>query len=413
MKRLFSGEIFFALFLLSGLFKKSIEFLPFDLAALFLILTFLSIVKRTYKNPAIHKVSVMPLVIFMSFTALIFISFFYSPNIELTQDKTIKFILLTTPAFVFPFFLLRTKESLIKFLITLAFISTVMALFSLPMIFERGGSLGFVGFNDGNYLGLARASGLGISILLFLGLLNDRFKRYRILFLLSIVAVLISLIASGARMPLIAVAIAFLMLIVSSIKIKNGFIKYPKYYNKIVGLVILLLIPLFWAYNQGYFNSIIFRFETLLQTNNSGASVSARTDRYMSAIDIWKENFLFGAGFGSFGDFYNSDVALDYPHNLFLEVISELGLVGLLVIIALFFVAFTRFLNLAKLKGIRSQNLFITVIITFLIIFINAMVSGDINGNRILFTFISIICLLPLIFRKEINEIKLEQDHTQ
>lgn len=81
-------------------------------------------------------------------------------------------------------------------------------------------------------------------------------------------------------------------------------------------------------------------------------------------------------------------------------------MVGLFVFGSLLLVALVRFIKLGKIKNVRSNNLYITIAITFLVIFINAMVSGDINENRIMLTFLSIICLLPLIFRKEIDAMK-------
>lgn len=401
MRKMFSGEVFFALFLMSGAFKESIGF-PVDLAAVLLLLTTLSILKRFYNNPKINTINVLPIILFAMFVGLVINSFFYSPNLILTQDKTVRLILLTTPAFVYPFFLFKSKESLTRFLITLAFVATLMSIFSLPMIFQRGDLIGFVGFNEGNYQGLGRTNGIGLVILLFLGILNDRLRNHRFVFLISTAVVLVALLGAGSRMPIVAVLVALFFVIFSSIKFKNGVLSYPKYYNKIFVIFSVLLIPLFGAYNQGFFNSIIYRFEVLLE-EGGGASVIGRTERFMIAIDIWKNNLMFGSGFGSFSEYYVSDVFLDYPHNLFLELMSELGIVGLITFSALFLLAVIRFLKVGKLKGIRGSNLYITVAITFLVIFLNAMVSGDINGNRIMMTFISIMCLLPLIFKKEIR----------
>ena len=409
VKHLLSGEMFFALFLFSGVFKESLE-LPIDLTALFLILTTLSMLKRLYERPKINKVNILPVIVFDIFICLVLLSIFNSPNLVLTQDKVIKLLLLTTPAFVFPFILFKTKKSLIRFLLSIASISTVLSLLSISMIFQRGGDIGFVGFNDGNYQGLARIAGVGLVILFFLGLLNSNLKKYRLVFLVSITLVLISLLASGSRMPIIAVGLAFIITIASSIKIKNWEVKYPKYYNKIFGLFIILLIPLTWAYKQGYFNSIIFRFETLFQSDGGGASATGRTERFVLAYDMWKENFMFGKGFGSFGGYYTGTTTHDYPHNLFLELLSELGIIGLFTFIILLVVAFIRFYKLGKLKDVRNNNLFITVIIAFLVVFMNSMVSGDINSNRIMLTFISILCILPLVYRKEINKDRLQSD---
>lgn len=398
IKKIFSGEVFFALFLLSGSFKESLN-LPVDLAAVFLILTTFSILKRIYKKPEINKINVFPVVLFFVFISLVLVSLFYSPNLDLAQDKTIRLLLLTTPAFVYPFFVLKSKESLTRFLIAIASVAIIMSLLSLPMIFQRGSAIDFVGFNEGNYQGLARVTGVGLVIILFLGVLNSHLKRYRLFFLVSIAVVSITLLASGSRMPIIAVSVALIFIILSTVKIKKWELRYPKYFNKIFIILALLAIPLMWAYNQGYFDAIIYRFEVLV-SQGGGAG---RTDRFITALEVWKDNFILGSGFGSFSEFYDSNIVGDYPHNLFLEIASELGVVGLTMFTLLLAVAMFRFLKLGKIKKVRNNNLYTTVAIVFLVIFLNAMVSGDINSNRMLLTFIAIMSFLPLVYKKEIK----------
>src|SRR5690606_32870086 len=155
-----------------------------DLTAVFLSLAGISVVFRVIKTPELQKEITVPLILFIFLFVTILSSLLYTESIVLSGDKLLKFTLLTVPSFVFPLFLIRSKESLTRFLFTIAAVAFALSIFSIPMILERGSNVGFVGFNDGNYLGLSRATGTGLIILVFLGLLNPKFTKMKLPFLL-------------------------------------------------------------------------------------------------------------------------------------------------------------------------------------------------------------------------------------
>jgi O-antigen ligase len=97
------------------------------------------------------------------------------------------------------------------------------------------------------------------------------------------------------------------------------------------------------------------------------------------AIKMFLDNYIFGAGLGGFEtNFYSTlGAQLHYPHNIILEVLSELGIIGFI----LFCIVFV--LTLLKLK-----NYSIKIFILFLFSFYLALFSKDLSSNPFLFSFV-------------------------
>ena len=109
----------------------------------------------------------------------------------------------------------------------------------------------------------------------------------------------------------------------------------------------------------------------------------ARLDRWRMAIRVFLEN-PYGVGFGNYvpvsksieaNDFYLAE----YPHNLFLELISELGVFGVGLVFVFIFKIF-KMLNNRNIKLVEKQLL--------IFLFLNAMVSGDIMDSRFFILFL-------------------------
>jgi O-antigen ligase len=93
-------------------------------------------------------------------------------------------------------------------------------------------------------------------------------------------------------------------------------------------------------------------------------------------------------------------MAHEYPHNLFLEIINEYGiLTGILLLIFIIKISFTAF---AKMINYNNKNNSLYPFLFFLWIFllINSMISGSLNDSRLLFVVASCIMISkPLTFK--------------
>lgn len=109
-------------------------------------------------------------------------------------------------------------------------------------------------------------------------------------------------------------------------------------------------------------------------------SISARIQSYMVAIELIKENY-FGIGFGEFGFYYFGENIYYYPHNIFLEIFSELGILGFALFLVLIYFVF---------KSRAKKNIFYYL---FIMALINAQFSGDLVGNSNVFVYGFLSCL--------------------
>ena len=99
-------------------------------------------------------------------------------------------------------------------------------------------------------------------------------------------------------------------------------------------------------------------------------------------------NFFAGLGSGGFSSLFIWKDWRWYPHNLFFEIMVELGLVGL--IIGMTFIAKSyQSINKGLIQGSLTDHSALWVAGT-IVMFIAAQFSGDVNDNRILWMFIGI-----------------------
>lgn len=113
-----------------------------------------------------------------------------------------------------------------------------------------------------------------------------------------------------------------------------------------------------------------------LQTDTGG-----RIELLKAGVSLFAHNPIFGGGLGSFVGLVKG---YDYPHNVFLEIGGELGLIGLLLIFVPLVWGWLRF----AWKGIKTADAAIATLLGItLAYFVVANFSSDIPSNRGLWIF--------------------------
>ena len=140
----------------------------------------------------------------------------------------------------------------------------------------------------------------------------------------------------------------------------------------------LLMLILFFGLNyylEYYENFRIFKSLTQLTLNTDSytsgvgaGSIGSRLSYYIEAINLWRENWFVGVGFGSWEDYVPGH---KYPHNFFLELLAETGLIGFLIISSLILMLKKNEYYIIFLTGICLQ-----------------LTSGDVSYFRYYFIFI-------------------------
>lgn len=401
IKVVISAESFFALFLFASYLKS---FFPntIDLTIVFLVLSFVAAVVRLFKNPNLHKSWLLPITLFFLFIALALVSLLYSPSTYYANEKIIKLIGMTGWSFIGAFLIFRDKKSLKKFMDASLVITFFLSAFFLYEFATN--PYGIVGTE--NYLPKARIA--GISALLFLTRFlfsEKRSKRSSIISLAGFLITFSVLVSTGARTPIFSILIIILIMSFGLVKIGKGkTIYYTKTIIPFIFLVFISILSLIYLYSAGFLETSIRRITLLL--GNDGYS-TGRYERYEIALKSWSDsltNFIGGEGIGSFAIIYKGIDTTDYPHNIFVELIAEFGVLGLLLVVSLLLVAVWRFYSNKTNDLLYKQVLLLTIFI-----FINANIAGDINDNRMLFSFVAVMTLPIWIGSKSIiNNQKLK-----
>jgi O-antigen ligase len=119
------------------------------------------------------------------------------------------------------------------------------------------------------------------------------------------------------------------------------------------------------------------------------------------AIKSIYENPLLGIGFGSFGLYYANTDERNYPHNMFLEILCETGLIGFLLLLFLVFNYLSVILFKFMLKGTAQHKVYIGFPLASLSLLMQSMKASSICDLRFTFSFIGLIIITHYVIEKK------------
>ncbi len=399
LKLVLSGEFAFAVFLTSGAFKEVIPAQFIDLTILMLIISILITIKRLLFKKNITKLTLISIGIYFILLIVVSMSMLYSPSLY-AVDKYIRFTVLTSWAFFGGLLMVLDKGSLKKLIDSICLISIFCSVL-ITYSFMSGDYVGgFIGVSDGNYLGSARVLGLGVLSLLVLFVYNNINISKKSIILIGLILVSLAILVTGARMPIISLIFSSLTLLIISIRFVKGKIIIKKG-TKVLGILGVGLIPFIYYFKDTQLTETLFRrIEVLLY--EGGASAIGRVDRYTVAIDIIKNNFFLGKGFGSFGLSYLGSDVREYPHNIFLELAAESGVISVITFVVLLIMSVIKSKNFI----FRSNYQHAWIFSSLLFLLLNSLVSGDLNDNRALFALVGIAIQSKMFEESDISTSK-------
>jgi O-antigen ligase len=235
-----------------------------------------------------------------------------------------------------------------------------------------------------NYLALGRVTGVSI-LALSLYLISAAKTRPMKLIGCALVGLnLFGLLYSGGKGPLLTLVVTMLAVLVFYMNRREA-----KKYIVVVLLLSLTTVVLMLAL-PGYFDTIKYRLSVIdpfRGVDIRESSAAQRLDMFDAAVNAMADYPILGTGLGGFSDYsgYGSGIERAYyPHNIFLEIGSELGIFGLLAFVALISFCLLRLFRYSRLRG-NLYHLVCAVFALFLYMLMNASVSGDVNDKRSLF----------------------------
>lgn len=233
------------------------------------------------------------------------------------------------------------------------------------------------------------------SIYFFTKYLKTKQKKDILFFILSFIALLLT--AKRAH-----ILITFIVCFITAFKTISGTLSKKLFYgvNSIIIIVIAFFVVTAFVPQLGGF------IERFAETSSAGDLLSGRDNLYSLCISLWKNNILFGNGWGAFSYYFNMQYAntnyiVNYAdaHNIYLQLLCEVGLINVIIIVSLFIYTFIKTNKQTfKIKNNKSKVLLFAYAyqMMFLIYGLSGNPLYDIQCYSIYFIAIGIVLSLKM-----------------
>jgi O-antigen ligase len=318
---------------------------------------------------------------FCLFAAIVTVSYVYTSAPNYGGSKLSRFLFIGSLLFLAPFFLILTEEHLRRFVRVFVAFSAATAI-QLIFTLEYGSQ---DPSTDITRIGAGWLLGMAAILVLFYPLVPSR-RAQRALFVFVLPLCIAGLVASAARGPIVALSIA--VLIGSFVWLRQGRLRGR------TALVLLLLLSagfggaylVFRQADLGKYTGKANEFVSLVSGGNASGSAGKRLDYYRATLVAIPDHLLLGTGVGSWSAFYFGNDLRNYPHNLFLEIAFEEGLLGLgAFLIFLFAVGAAIF---RMLRESRWHYLALGLLVLYCVLV--SLFSGDLDDNRVMFLWVGV-----------------------
>ena len=334
--------------------------------------------------------------LFLIFGLLLGISYMYTASPDYGFRKILRFNTFAVTMFISPLLIIKSpadsKRLLSYFYFLLVIIIGIMLL--QFVYFLKWGDFAIVlaywnriSIPGANPIQVSRYLAIGAAMMIALLIRNKPSQSLHYFAILFVI--LLSIILSGSRGPLVSIIIGSIVYAILYERKHSS--RIFGYGILAIGTIITLLLVLPESLTQRFFDisqgSVIMTQQGVRRIS----TIATRYEFWSMSIQAWFSSitsFFIGLGAGGFSSLFIWRDWHWYPHNLFFEIIAELGLIGL-VIGVLFIIKSYQIINKGIQRGSFTDHSALWVAGT-VVMFIAAQFSGDINDNRILWMFIGI-----------------------
>lgn len=202
----------------------------------------------------------------------------------------------------------------------------------------------------------------------------------RFFFLFSTVSFIGFSIFNGSRGNLISIIFSIILVKILYVPINTkGYLKYLAF----------IIFFLFVSINTGIFQNFLednYYISSRFLSEESYVSLDERFLSYRLVLSNIDLKIFLGNGIGDFGYLLTGKDSNAYPHNLFLEILYELGFIVFFVFLTILFLLYRKSIRLKKINMISNDILFIINLVIYFLLFSQS--SGDITDNFLLFIFL-------------------------
>ncbi|TBL70845.1 O-antigen ligase family protein [Paenibacillus thalictri] len=398
----FSFETAFMLFVFAGIFKADPRFswFPIDITLLFFFISFAAACKIWLERKLmIDKGGFKIVLLHMFFAAYAIASLWWTPGPGYSTTKAFEV------ATILPWTLAGTSLIIAQDPARMRRFLTVFFLFSIWIAIESHISIRNTAMYwdiralNGSYLGLGRVVGAGALVLLGYILFCKNHLLVKVLGLGAFGYYMYVLLNLGGRGPFLATILGTMLPALFAFKLSSAGFKVRGYLLLIVAILVACIGVVGYLIITDEETQTLYRMTFLFGGNGDmGSSADTRAEYYEDSIMYWENKPILGYGIGAFPLFYGMSSAMRlYPHNLFAEILVEMGLVGLLLFLAVFVSSIRYMFPLSNLTRHFPK---LIVVMLLLNTFFNAQVTGDLLDNRFFFCMLGLLPFLRIPINK-------------
>ena len=394
------------LFILIPLSLISGPFIP----DLFLVIIVINFILLSYINKKYELFKSKFLLLFLLFWLIIVIVSFYSLNIKSIQSSLFyfRFGLFSLAAYI----LIEEKKKIFEYILyLLLFIYLMLFIDSIYQYRFNENLLGFIYDNKNNFritsffgkdevLGSYSVRLLPLTIFLVIFNFNHEATKKNFILMFLTVSSSVIILLSGERTSLALFILLIIFLFISSFSIRKFLI--------IPIIVIMISFTAIILNSDKIKNRIIDTTINQLGLNDTSERlvVFSKTyeGHYLVALNMFKEKPIFGHGAKMFRfycikeeNFVATNACTTHPHNFYLQILGETGVVGFLFLITIFiYILFLFLKNLyfqMRYKRQLISDLGLCLLSSYFITFFPILPSGNFFNN-----WLSIIIYYPLGF---------------
>lgn len=395
---MFSVEAVFTLYLFSGRYKTfpELQGLPVDFTLLFFVVTAALIAWALVSGrmrPFPLSLPVLLMILFSEFSAA---SLFWSSLDWLNKDKLVRFLALTSTSFFAAHMLAQDKHRLERLIRMMAWLSCAILVYYVYYRYGLGIDMqaanapsGRVPADSNNYLEYNAHASMLFIFCIALAVFGS--WKQMCTALAGAGAMLFLLTTIGGRGPL-ALALLAIPLMGLGLSLRpHGTVQGLMRLSMFVAALCVIAAGTYTAMVQAYGSETwqhlrtLSRYEMQISSEDT-TSMDERRDARDLAVRQWHEKPILGWGIGEF----RVESAVGYPHNLLLEILMELGLVGAFIFFPVCIAAAVECVRVARSRGcgwteIAIALLYLTELGAHL------TVTGYLADDRYFFAFLGLL----------------------
>jgi len=303
---------------------------------------------------SLHRVHI-PAILFVLFSLA---SFFWTISPTDTQDRNSQYVLLL--AFMLLLFNVVETPGQLRSILVAYVLGSYIAVGDTFQNFLRGSEAAYEryaasGFDPND---LAFVLALGIPLAWYLALTKENSRLIWAYRLYPIFALMVVFLAA-ARAGFLGVGVGLLFVLVT----------LPRASTRLKAMVTVLSLTALWLIPVLVPPENFSRLATITQELSSG-TLNDRTNIWQAGFETFNNHLLLGVGSGAFGTSMEDQQMFRQwmaPHNLFVSISTELGLIGLglfvLLILGVFWSAF-------ELSGLERM-LWLAVLLILMLVFLS------------------------------------------